>query len=296
MRRRLAFTLLELLLATVLLCGLMIGVLAVLTRLISPVDIAAQNASPMTADVRAMNAWLLQLRSDLEQAQIIEESQPQHLAMVNYRSLEDEGLLQRHRPVRIQYRIESIRGRSWVVREQAWLDDLSNRNVRRDLVCHSVVGFQLESLRASDAAEAARHSNAESDRRSTNDVRVSQKTKGDSAESGKNQAKLPISVAVQDDTVWHNGLPYFRKQAPAWLIAEARNQQLERIEKGQGIGPASGPSAASLLSSDNKHSLRQDPAAKIRATEAGTLWRLRVSTIGDSTGKSHILMLRRGER
>jgi hypothetical protein len=144
MSHRPAFTLLELLLATVLSTVLMIGVLAVVTDLGAPAVAAASTRFRDAAlGPHTVDAWVSLLRADLNQASRVEASKNSSLALTGYTALDPSDRGQTHRPVRVTYEIAEVGGRQWIVRRQAALDVLTNRNTHRDLVGCGLTRFEL---------------------------------------------------------------------------------------------------------------------------------------------------------
>jgi prepilin-type N-terminal cleavage/methylation domain-containing protein len=153
MKRRRAFTLLEMLTATVLLGLLMVGVLAVVR------DIGAGGgpvASPLAphavADIDDIGYWMGLLCEDLDHAQVVDASVPNRLTLTGHSALDAASSEQTHRPARVQYELQDIGGRPWLIRRQTAQDVLTNENVRRDLVCYGVKRFEL--VRLAGAAPA----------------------------------------------------------------------------------------------------------------------------------------------
>ncbi len=298
-----AFTILELLLATVLLCGLMISVLAVLTR----VGIPSQAAGTLGTDDggrsvvsgkdnRTIDAWVALLRADLEQAVVIESMSSGRISMVGYRSLEGEARQPRHRPVQIVYRIEKIGADAWLIREQSWLDDLSNQNVRRDLVCRGVIDFHLSADRSGVTPGSGPKVTPNIEPSPSGNHPAEEP--GNSTSSGQPQEAPTSPAPVKlDDTVWHNSLPYFRSKAPAWLIEEARKQEAQRIRSGQGTGRPGGVAGQDVTTRDDGQvGSRPSTAAGAPSSAISALWRLSVHTSGDDKTQLHrLLILRRGD-
>jgi len=143
--RRCGFTLLELLLATVLTVMLMVGVLAVVTRLAAPAIAtpADSTAGAHAADELNSHALLRLLREDLNHARKVNVSFASTLSFVSFSALDGANRQRVHRPVRVSYSIETVGGRRWLVRRQAALDAKTNQNVQRDLVCSGVTEFEL---------------------------------------------------------------------------------------------------------------------------------------------------------
>lgn len=147
------FTLLELLLATMLSTVLMIGVLAVVSDLgasgLGAGDALAKSAdaggeSGAAVDQAALEAWVRLLRDDLAHAGYVDVAQENAVTLVGLAALEGPGRRLTHRPVRVEYRVEMVKERAWVVRRQESLDVLTNQSVQRDLACGGVRRFVLE--------------------------------------------------------------------------------------------------------------------------------------------------------
>ncbi len=150
MSSRRAFTLLEVLMATVLATVLMIGVLAVVTTLGAPARASkgaaappANGAAAPSLDDASIDALVGLLRKDIGHATRVDASRPNELTLLGYDALDSGARERTQRPVRVLYRIEEIDGRCWLIRRQAALDVLTNRNVQRDLVCEGLVRFEM---------------------------------------------------------------------------------------------------------------------------------------------------------
>jgi len=149
MRNTRGFTLLELLIATMLTTLLMMGVVAVVAGMgssaagVAPPACADAGPTGQTARAEDIAAWVGMLRDDLNQARLITRRGPGVLAMVGYASLDAQRREITHRPVTLVYKIEDIDGLQWVIRRQAALDVLTNQNVQRDLVCCGVTRFEV---------------------------------------------------------------------------------------------------------------------------------------------------------
>jgi hypothetical protein len=137
------FTLVELLLATVLATILMIGVLAVITNL-GARGIVADGGRSLEglSESQAEEACVRLLREDLDQAISADATKSNVLRLSGYGALDARGREWTHRPVNVVYAIEEIDGRPWLTRRQEAMDVLVQNNVQRDLVC-SVVRFEL---------------------------------------------------------------------------------------------------------------------------------------------------------
>ncbi len=145
---RSAFTLLELLLTTMLSTVLMVGVMAVVTNLSASETFRETVAERPRNSSRRMNAgridaWMRLLRRDITHANSIEAAEPNKLTFIGYNALDDSGRGSTHRPVKVTYKFEEINGRRWLIRQQESLDVLTNKNVQRDLVCRGMSKFEL---------------------------------------------------------------------------------------------------------------------------------------------------------
>jgi len=141
-RRARGFTLLELLLASVLLAVLMVGVMSVITNVVQPAEaVAKQQAARDTAEPAALLADLL--REELLHARTIDESTVQSIAFTGFGGLDPVTHERVQRPVRVRFFIEDIDGRSWVMRSEQRLDGEEQPGARRSLVCAGVTRFEL---------------------------------------------------------------------------------------------------------------------------------------------------------
>jgi prepilin-type N-terminal cleavage/methylation domain-containing protein len=160
MSRRRAFTLIEMLLATVLATVLMVGVLAVVTdlgasgmasekRAGAAVDKSvglaggSAQAAKTGLDAEALEAWIRLLREDIGQAFRTEPPQDSRFSLTGYGALDARSRERTPRPVTVLYAIEEVGGRLWLVRRQAALDVMTDQNIQRDLVCGGIVRFQV---------------------------------------------------------------------------------------------------------------------------------------------------------
>lgn len=146
------FTLLELLLATVLTTVLMVAVMAVITRLAGPYAAGAvQPGTTSTPDLvqrRPIDADVMRplvdiLRHDLQHAGEINGAKHNELKLTGQLALAGGNKAVTHRPAEVVYKIAQLDGRDWLVREQRALDVTTNEPLRRDLVCHGLKRFQI---------------------------------------------------------------------------------------------------------------------------------------------------------
>lgn len=149
---RRAFTLLEMLLATVLSTLLLIGLLAVVADLGASgmaaggqfgTLFAADGSPDSAAMAEAVEAWLPLLREDLNHTARADVSKANELTLVGQFALDAGGRARTHRPARVRYRLTEINGRRWLIRRQEALDSWTNEDVQCDLVCSGVTRFEV---------------------------------------------------------------------------------------------------------------------------------------------------------
>jgi prepilin-type N-terminal cleavage/methylation domain-containing protein len=248
MRTRPGFTLLELLLATVLSVVLMMGVLAVLTDLST--DSQTFQASPSSEPAvqgRVLEALAELLRGDLSHAQSIEATEPNEILLRGSGALDNRARSRTHRPVEVRYELREIDGRQWLLRRQRALDVLSNRNVQRDLVCTGIRKFELV------AQGGVALSGAQGPAETTRDERGvpvpsgvgggGSARKPDNQEAGGEPKTSEPTVPAEPETdetrdelrtyydpktkevsVMVNGLWYYPRYAPRWAQRQYRDQ------------------------------------------------------------------------
>ncbi|MFP4139704.1 MAG: hypothetical protein ACLFVH_04430 [Phycisphaerae bacterium] len=138
------FTLLELLLATVLSVMLMLGVLAVVTDLSTdPETIPSRGERSGALQIQTLDAWVRLLRGDLTHAIQVDAETPSRVEMLGSGALDEVGRSRTHRPVKVIYSLETLDGRRWLVRRQTAQDSLVAHATQRDLVCRGVRKFEL---------------------------------------------------------------------------------------------------------------------------------------------------------
>lgn len=241
-----AFTMMEMLLATLLTVLLMMGVLAVLVQVHPAADARSpsgslnhqpgQDAWDGSIDVPRLDAWADLLARDLANARRIDATRPGMIAMTGYCAIDGQTYELVHRPVRVVYRVERVDEQAWVIREQTALDVLSNRNVRVDLVCPDVDRFvvvegtdeQRNNLEPNVAA--ARAITGVADKHSSND---DPGTGGEGEQQGRSMVgesrkRPPRAILV-------GGLWFYWEHAPAW----AREKELAERGLSNGAGASS---------------------------------------------------------
>jgi hypothetical protein len=138
------FTLVEMLLATVLTTILMVGVLAVITTL-GTRGAVADSVRPLEGltDTQAAEACARLVREDLDEATNVDATKVGELRLSGYGALDSRSRERTGRPVNVRYAVEEIDGRPWLVRRQESLDALGLDNVLCDLVCEGVRRMEL---------------------------------------------------------------------------------------------------------------------------------------------------------
>jgi hypothetical protein len=301
------FTLLELLLATVLSVMLMLGVLAVVTDLTTdPRTVGSQDANSELLQTRTIDAWVRVLRGDLSHAIQIDASQPGRVVMLGSGALDDRGRDRTHRPVQVVYSLETVGGRRWLVRRQALQDVLTAHNIQRDLVCSGVRRFELVPQGAESATrqggsqsgsggvlgqgQASPDQGPDADENPRPDPdqpdapEDADTTAGGHSDFGPEESKdLVFGRAGGFDTVYDrssgktslyvNGLWFYPEYAPKW----ARKKYYEAVGKND---PATESSAGSDASDSGTGTVAGGEAGEDgpSVSSVGTTWRLRVWT------------------
>jgi hypothetical protein len=144
MKNSRGFTLVEMLLATVLTTILMVGVLAVITTL-GTRGAVADGARPLEglSDAQAAEACARLVREDLDVATHIDATKTGELRLSGYGALDARSRERTGRPVNIRYAVEEIDGRPWLVRRQESLDAVGRDDILQDLVCAGVRRMEL---------------------------------------------------------------------------------------------------------------------------------------------------------
>jgi len=296
-RDPLGFTLLELLLATVLATVLMVGVMAVVTDLgvsrshIQPPP-AGSDASKTGAKIEPLDAWARLLCEDIRHASAINTSRKGVLALTGYNALDPSRLRRTHRPVRVLYEFRDIDGRKWIIRRQTALDVLTNQNVRRDLVCCGVSRFELTpitvaSKRPDDEAPEKEDLAAEV----TKAPAAPKKQHAVKGLAGADRKRTSSIIRSSDGriSILVDGQYYYPKYAPEW----ARKKYAGELA---GLGGIAG--APSIFNKRGKKAIeKQDIYQDDGSLAVGTLWRLRVWTSNSKeTAYDRILSVPWGRR
>ena len=214
-----AFTLIEMLLASVLATTLMVGVLSILPRL-QPAEAArysGDDRSSRKPTFDGMEECIALLRDDLRHADEFDFAQDGQVTLVGYCGLDRVSRQRTHRPVRVTYLVATVNGRDWLVRRQSALDVLSNDHVQWDLVLSGVTRFEL----APAEGEAATSSKPKpiptwSAQESKNRSAAGGKSPESSAEAAGTAAPRHLDP---EEVIMVDSLPVYRKFAPPWALA-----------------------------------------------------------------------------
>jgi len=269
------FTLLELLLATVLATVLMVGVMAIVTdlgvsRSHARNPASGPNASRPAAEIDQLDAWARLLCEDIRHADDIDTSDKDLLAFTGYNALDPSCRRRSHRPVRVTYEFRDIDSRKWIVRRQTALDLLTNRNVQRDLVCCGVSRFELTPIpaaekrpadntpKAKDGGKASKPSVAPKEQNVAKGAEHADRQKASSIVRSKDGR---ISILVE-------GQYYYPRYAPEW----ARKKYAKELARLNGI--AGVPSV--FNKGRNTEPEAQETDQDDNTPALGTSWRLRI--------------------
>lgn len=142
MRNR-GFTLIEMLLATVLTSVLMLGVLAVIISVSAPIKAAGGDEPEVVAARNDVEAIVRAMKADLTQARTL-EAEGGELRLMSYGGLDTQTCDRTQRPVRIRYLVRTLAGRSWLMREERALDGEVVQAIRTQLVAEGVTRIELQ--------------------------------------------------------------------------------------------------------------------------------------------------------
>lgn len=121
MRNQSGFTLIEILLATILTAVLMVGVLAVIVSVSGPIQHRSDEPGHSTIEQIDLDTVTRVLATDLAQARWIESASGE-LKLMSYGGLDPQDRTRTQRPVNIDYRIKLIDDNPWLVRAEQALD------------------------------------------------------------------------------------------------------------------------------------------------------------------------------
>ncbi|MFP4354514.1 MAG: hypothetical protein ACLFUJ_05260 [Phycisphaerae bacterium] len=200
-----AFTLIEVLAATVLTAGLMMGVMAVVSDL-GPAGMGVQE--PAEAFHQGLQEAADRIAFDVAAASEIDASLPGRIVLIGYCRLDGPAGRRVHRPVRVEYRIETIGQMRCLVRYQQGLDVLTNQNRRRDLLG---VGLEQISLQASRGGQVL----SQWQRSRQPDRPPAGPSKPADASNGPVASRDQLNPY---DSVNMNGLMIYIKYAPDWAL------------------------------------------------------------------------------
>ena len=147
-KTRRGFTLVELL-AAILLTTL-------LTTALMGVIRAMNQQRKLTAGEHSLEGWKLQLRqrllSDFSNARRMSVTDGR-LTLLGYASRDAEAGVATHRPCEVVYRLESLAGRNWLVREESPLGTQTPSHANAELAAYGIARIQVVRLEA-DGTEA----------------------------------------------------------------------------------------------------------------------------------------------
>lgn len=142
MHKRSAFTLIEMLLATILTAVLMVGVLAVIARIANPMQHASDIDTDATPYVES--EMLVQIfAADLAHARTI-HALPGELRLMGYTSLEPQRRTRTQRPTHIHYRVASVDRQPWLLRDEYPLDGQTKSISHTELIAQGVTRIALD--------------------------------------------------------------------------------------------------------------------------------------------------------
>ncbi|MBX2851119.1 MAG: prepilin-type N-terminal cleavage/methylation domain-containing protein [Phycisphaeraceae bacterium] len=142
MRNRSGFTLIEILLATILTAVLMVGVLAVIVSVSGPIQ-HSDEPGPSTIGQVDLDAITRVLAADLAQARRI-ETDGGELKLMSYGGLDPQDRSRTQRPVNIDYRVQWAGEAPWLVRTEQALDGQAVMARHDELVAPGVTRIALD--------------------------------------------------------------------------------------------------------------------------------------------------------
>ncbi len=302
MTHRRGFTLLELLLATVLSVMLMLGVLAVVTDLSTvPETVASREDRSAAPQTQTLDAWVRLLRGDLAHAIHIDAASASRIEMLGSGALDERGRSRTHRPVKVSYFLETLDGQQWLVRRQIAQDSLAVRAIQRDLLCRGVQRFELiaegaapttqegpqpvsAATIAADRSPAGSADDAAADPIDPEPVQPSEETMSEEPESARkpdDSGRLEFGRAAGFDTVYNksngetsifvNGLWFYPRYAPKW----ARKKYYAETGRQDPTAPRRATSDANAPDDGRGPGGDEDDTSAGPST-VGVTWRIRV--------------------
>jgi hypothetical protein len=304
------FTLLELLLATVLSVMLMLGVLAVVTDLSTdPATIPSRSQTDAARQRQTLDAWVRLLRGDLTHAIQVRADTASRVEMLGSGALDERGRSRTHRPVKVSYSLVTLDGQRWLIRRQTAQDSLVAHATQRDLICRGVRRFELvaegaapttlqevqpvaepvtpgEGSTPEDPVDrrpvAPEERSPENARQDESSREISQAP--DHARDLDNPQDLEFGRAAGFDTVYDrsngelsifvNGLWFYPRYAPKWA-REKYYKETGRQDPTAG-GKASGSDANAPDGEGAAGAAGEEPSAA--PSSVGITWRIRVWT------------------
>ncbi len=223
MTARTGFSLIELLLATVLSVLLMMGVMAVVSDLAKASQDSQQRQETVQPSVLGELGELL--RRDLAHADSVDASGPGRIVMTGQAGLDRYDRSREHRPVRVTYRIQQIGSHRWLIRQQESLDLQTNQNRQRDLICRGI--DRLELLSGSGGGQLVWN------RSRSEGPPDHPPAEGADPPEDRKPPRLATSRDQLDpyDSIKINGLNFYIKYAPRWAL-EQRGLLAPRPEPG----------------------------------------------------------------
>lgn len=132
------FTLVELLAATALAVSLMAGAMGVVASIRA--DVAEQHDAARN-EIAPTRALIALIHRDLLHARVMKQYGGK-IELIGYAEL-DRGS---HRPMKIEYFVQRLADRNWLMRRRTRLDELTNKNHRTELAAADVAGIALHPI------------------------------------------------------------------------------------------------------------------------------------------------------
>lgn len=142
MRNQSGFTLIEILLATILTAVLMVGVLAVIASISGPIQHRSDEPGQSAIGQIDLDAITRVVATDLAQARWI-ESAGGELKLMSYGGLDPQDRARTQRPVNIDYHVQLINDNPWLVRTEQALDGEAATAPDYELVAPGVTRIAL---------------------------------------------------------------------------------------------------------------------------------------------------------
>ena len=258
----------ELLLATTLTAMLMVGVLAVLGNMMKAAVVVDRDAgSGFETEAEAVDALVRMVGDDLRHANtVFKPVTSDDVTMLGYGALDANAREPMHRPVSVIYRVETLGGRSWLVRRQAVLDVLTNQNVQRDAVFEGVRRFEIVQTALGEEGEMERVS-LPAEPKAQRPVQIASGGAASGGAIGGVGDSIDRANDRPDDDIYVESLNlhYYREYVPAWA----------HQEKGIASGGPTGATISDLAAEGGVSTPEQAEEAKRLPL---TVWHLRIWT------------------